>query len=355
VQQVMYAEKSRNPFVTDVRLTSVALRARWQVMPVQELHLLAMADAYLRGRWLGGGGTERPVTSLPAGKGTVPVTRVSGACRPVRVRSASEFAHALGGFAVERCGGAHEVERAAARAQAEGVPLWIARRTAPSPVGPVSVAVDRRTVRVDVWGEGAPVVRLRAPEGVSLDRRSPSRGLVLIVDDVAAALTVTRSNWSAGSSGVTVELPGRRWELFRRSKRSSQLTCNGHPVALLIVPAPVGAGVPLLPLALAEFSSADPLDAVMTHALAVSFGLGDGSGAVRFGIRGGDGEGAAAWDQPWFTGVGSGSGDSGPGAGGDGWGGDGGGGDSGGGDSGGGGGDSGGGGGDGGGGGGGGG
>lgn len=326
-EQYLYRETSRNPFASlaRVRLSAFALRTGFRMAPVEELHLLAMADAYLRGQWLGGGGAERPLGALPEGPGIVPVTRVSGSSRPARVRRAAEFAHALGGLAVERCGGPQEVGRAAAVAQAEGVPLWIARRRAPSPGGPVSVAVDRRTVRVDVWAEGAPAVRIRAPRGASRDPRYPSRGLLITVGDVPAGLEVFRPGRLLTRSGVVVETPGRRWHLFRRSRRSSELTCNGHAVAVLTVPPPVRTGVPLLPLAHADFASADPLDAVMTHALAVSFGLGDGTGAVRFGVRGRRGphqDDPGAWGLPWFTGVGSGSGDSGPGAGGDGWGGD---------------------------------
>ncbi|WP_406726278.1 hypothetical protein WJ438_18760 [Streptomyces sp. GD-15H] len=61
------------------------------------------------------------------------------------------------------------------RARSEGVPLWIARRFAPGPAGPVAVAVDRRLIRVDVWGPHAPVVRIRAPYGFHRDTPEPSK------------------------------------------------------------------------------------------------------------------------------------------------------------------------------------
>ncbi|MGW4726215.1 hypothetical protein [Streptomyces sp. NPDC004291] len=56
-----------------------------------------------------------------------------------------------------RCGGPERVAEPAARARAEDVPLWMARRYAEGPAGPVAVAVDRRLVRVDVFGAHGPV------------------------------------------------------------------------------------------------------------------------------------------------------------------------------------------------------
>jgi hypothetical protein len=63
-----------------------------------------------------------------------------------------------------------------ARARAEGVPLWIARRFAPGPLGQLTVAVDRSLVRVDVGGPHAPVLRLRAPYGFRPEAPEASRG-----------------------------------------------------------------------------------------------------------------------------------------------------------------------------------
>jgi hypothetical protein len=152
MSQVLYEERSRNPLARTVELTEGGLRRGGRTTPLAELNLGAMAEAYLRGCWLGGGGAERSLASLPQGSGTVPVTRVTGTTTPLRVRRAADFARALGELAVRRCGGVEQVGVLFVRAHAEGVPLWIARRYAPGPAGPVAVAVDRRSVRVDVWG-----------------------------------------------------------------------------------------------------------------------------------------------------------------------------------------------------------
>src|SRR5687768_4424581 len=151
MSQVLYGERSRNPLARTVELTEGGLRRGGRTTPVAELNLGAMAEAYLRGYWLGGAGAERSLASLPQGTGTVPVTRVTGTTTPLKVRRAADFARALGESAVRGCGGADQVAALAARAHAEGVPLWIARRYAPGPAGPVAVTVDRRLVRVDVW------------------------------------------------------------------------------------------------------------------------------------------------------------------------------------------------------------
>ncbi|WP_263168904.1 hypothetical protein [Streptomyces sp. SCSIO ZS0520] len=202
-----------------MRLTEDGLRAHGRTMPCAELNLGAMAEAYRRGHWLGGGGTERPLELLPQGTGVVPVTRATGTSRPVEVRHAAEFARALGELAVRQCGGPEQVAALAARAEAEGVPLWIARRQAPGPAGPVTVAVDRRLARVDVWGPGAPVVRLRAPEGFSR-LISPSQGLALTVGEVPAELRLRKKLRKAKSS-VRVGLDARAWVLRRETPDSS--------------------------------------------------------------------------------------------------------------------------------------
>ncbi len=320
----MYAEQSWNPLARTVELTGGWLKRGSRLTPLAELHVVAMADAYLRGQWLGGGGSERPFAYFPSGTGIVPVTRITGSTKPVRARRAAEFARSLGDMAVRWSGGPAAVAALAARAWAEGVPLWIARRAANGPGGPVMVAVDRRSVRVDVWSPSAPVVRIRAPYGVSADRRNISRGLLLTVGEMPAMLAVTFARRKPERS-VVVEIPQRRWELTRVDARSSRLTCNGYSVALLARPRP-GAAMPgavLLPLADVWHDSPDPLDAVMAHTFAVAFGLGDATGTVRFRAHARPVPSTAeplAWDRPWFTNLGSGSDDNGSGGGaGDGW------------------------------------
>ncbi|GAB2571360.1 hypothetical protein GCM10027168_00060 [Streptomyces capparidis] len=319
-----YTETSRFPLARTVHLTDDGLRVGFGETSFGELNLPAMADSRLRGRWLGAGGAERPFAELPQGPGTVPVTRATGSCKPVRVRRAAEFAHVLGELAVRLSGGPEHVAAAAARAHAEGVPLWIARRYAPGPAGPVAVAVDRRLVRVDVWGPGAPVVRLRATHTplTADDLHLPGRGLLLTVGGAPAALTVT-SSVRKSRRKVIVGLSDRRWELVRVNSRASRLSRDGRPVADLVRPLrPVpDRRTGLLPLAgVDHHPAADPLDAVMAHTLAVSFGLGDGSGTVRFRYRRRH-DHDPAWDEPWHTGLGTSGDDSGGGAGGDGWGG----------------------------------
>ncbi|MFJ8535602.1 hypothetical protein [Streptomyces sp. NPDC093591] len=341
MSQVRYSEQSWNPLARTVELTEDRLRNGGRSTPLSELNLGAMAEAFLRGCWLGGGGSERPLQRLTHGTGVVPVTRVTGTTSPVRVRQAAEFAHRLGELAVWRCGGPDQVAALATLARAEGVPLWIARRIAPGPAGPIAVAVDRRLVRVDVWGPHAPAVRIRAPYGFRRDAPDPAQGLRLTIGDVAAELELSKKLRRSKSS-VEVRLPGQHWVLRRENAVSSRLLRNERPVALLERPPrrPVlEPGAVLRPLSPVRYESPDPLDAVMAQAFAVAFGLGDTTGWARFRSqrRPLDGGEPIAldewWDRAWFSNLGNSSADNEPG-GGDGWGGDGGGGgDSGGGDS----------------------
>jgi len=340
VSQVLYGERSWNPLARTVELTGYGLRRGGRTTPLHELNLAAMAEAFQRGHWLGGGGTERPLERLAAGPGLVPVTRLTGTTKPMKVRRAAEFARALGELAVRHCGGPEQVTALAVRARAEGVPLWIARRFAPGPAGPIAVAVDRNLVRVDVWGPDAPVVRIRAPYGFHRGGDDPSRGLRVTVGDVAAELRFGMKRRKS-KRRVTVRLPGQTWELRRESATSSWLLRDERRVALLTrprgrpEPEPGSVLVPLTPV---RYESPDPLDAVMAQAFAVAFGIGDTTGEARFRAerrRAGVGEPIASgerWDRPWFSNLGRGRDDNEPG-GADGWGADGGdGGDSGGGD-----------------------
>ncbi|ODA75341.1 hypothetical protein APS67_000502 [Streptomyces sp. AVP053U2] len=332
VSRVLYGEQSWNPLARTVELSGDRLRRGGRSTPLSELNLHAMAEAFQRGNWLGGGGAERPLAWLPAGAGAVPVTRVTGTSTPVKVRRAAEFARTLGELAVRQCGGPDRVAALAARARAEGVPLWIARRTAAGPAGPVTVAVDRRLVRVDVWGPGAPVVRIRAPRGFDPDSFEPSRGLRLTVGEVAAEAVLTKRLRKSKRS-VEVGLPDRRWVLRRENAESSWLLRDERPVALLR--RPPSRPVPerdtvLLPLAPVRYEGPDPLDAVMAQVFAVAFGIGDTTGSARFrsGRRPvGSDEPLVAddewWGRPWFSNLGRGRDDNEPG-GGDGWGSDGG-------------------------------
>ncbi|MDQ0687824.1 hypothetical protein QFZ56_006787 [Streptomyces achromogenes] len=340
MNQVLYGERSWNPLARTVDLTEDHVRRGGRTTPLSELNLAAMAEAFQRGYWLGGGGTERPLERLAEGAGVVPVTRATGAAMPVRVRQAAEFARRLGELAVRRCGGPAQVAALADRARAEEVPLWIARRFAPGPAGPITVAVDRRLARVDVWGPHAPVVRIRAPHGFTPYAPEQSAGLRLTVDGVAAQLALKRK-LRRSRSHVEVRLPGQRWVLRRENALTSRLLRDERCVALLSRPPRRPApepGAVLLPLAPVRYESPDPLDAVMAQVFAVAFGLGDTTGSARFRSerRPASGSGPVAadegWDRPWFTNLGKGSDDNEPG-GGDGWGadgGDGGGGDSGG-------------------------
>ncbi|MFF7646162.1 hypothetical protein [Streptomyces canus] len=336
MSQVLYSERSWNPLARTVELTEDGLRVGGWTMPLSELNLGAMAEAFQRGYWLGGGGSERPMQRLPEGAGVVPVTRVTGTARPVRVRQCAKFARELGAMAVRQCGGPQQVAALATRAQAEGVPLWIARRHTPGPAGPVTVALDRRLGRVDVWGPQAPVVRIRAPHGFQPDAADPSKGVRLTVGDVPAQLSF-RKKLRKSRSSVEVRLPDRHWVLRRESPLTSWLLCGERRVALLTCPPrrPVLApGTLLRPLAEVPYESTDPLDAVMAHVFAVAFGLGDATGIARFrpdgrpAMVGGEPFATdATWDLPWFSNLGSGGNDN---ESGDGWGWDGDGGDAGG-------------------------
>ncbi|MET7292192.1 hypothetical protein ABZS79_08610 [Streptomyces griseoloalbus] len=326
MSQVLYGEQSRNPLARTVELTENRLRRGARTTPLDELNLGAMAEAFLRGCWLGGGGTERPLESLAQGPGAVPVTRVTGTTTPLKVRRAADFARALGDLAVRRCGGAHQVAALAARAQAEGVPLWIARRYAPGPAGPVAVAVDRRLVRVDVWGPHAPAVRLRAPYGFRGDSTDPGSGLLMTVGDVTAHLDL-RKRLRKSKSSVEIRLPDRHWTLRRENAVSSWLLRDDRRVALLTRPERGSAPAPgtvLLPLAAVHHETPDPLDAVMAHAVGVSFGLGDTTGLARFrAARRRHEPETETWERPWYSNLGTGRDDNESG-GGDGWGSDGG-------------------------------
>lgn len=332
MDEVLYGERSWNPLARLVELTGDRLRDGGRTTPLTEVNLAAMAEAFQRGRWLGGGGTERALDGLAQGAGVVPVTRVTGTTMLVRVRQTARFARTLGELAVRRCGGPAQVAALAERARAEQVPLWIARRFAPGPAGPIAVAVDRRLVRVDVWGPHAPVVRIRAPHGFpSPHAGDPSRGLRLTVDDVAAELTL-RKKLRKSKSSVDVRLPGRHWALRREDALTSRLLRDDRRVALLTRPPrrpSFEPGTVLLPLTPVEYESADPLDAVMAQVFAVAFGLGDTTGLARFPsqrrpVSGGEpvafDEG---WDRPWFSNLGTSVHDNESG-GGDGWGSDGG-------------------------------
>ncbi|GGY74912.1 hypothetical protein [Streptomyces omiyaensis] len=331
--EILYGERSRNPLARTVELTEDGIRRGSRLTPLGELNLAAMAEAYRRGQWLGGGGSERTLDRLPEGPGIVPVIRATGTSTPVKVRRAADFARELGTLAVRLSGGPERVDELARRADAEGVPLWLARRTAPAPAGDVTVAVDRRLVRVDAWGPHAPAVRLRAPYGFHHDEPDPSRGLTLTVGDTPAALRLAHRKLRRSKSVVEAELPGRLWELRRHGPTSSWLLRDGRRVALLSRPprrrSPARPDALLLPLSPVGLETSDPLDAVMAHAFAASFGLGDTTGLARFPSQWRPREGyepAAVdtdWNRPWYTNIGTGGDDNSPG-GGDGWGSDGG-------------------------------
>ncbi|AZP22552.1 hypothetical protein EJC51_44675 [Streptomyces aquilus] len=331
MSQVLYGERSWNPLARTVELTPDQLRRGGRTTPLSELNLAAMAEAFQRGCWLGGGGAERPLERLPEETGVVPVTRVTGTTTPVRARQAAEFAHALGELAVRQCGGPDQVAALGAQARSEGVPLWIARRFATGPAGPITVAVDRRLVRVDVWGPHAPVVRIRAPQGFVGDTSDPSKGLRLTVGDTTARLGLTKK-LRKSKCLVEVTLSGQHWVLRRENAVSSWLLRDERRVALLERPRRRPVPEPdsvLLPLSPVRYVSSDPLDAVMAQVFAVSFGLGDGTGLARFRaerrpVTGGEPIAADDdWDRAWFSNLGTGSDDNDSG-GGDGWGSDGG-------------------------------
>jgi hypothetical protein len=183
-----------------------------------------------------------------------------------------------------------------------------------------------------------PPVRLRGPLGMPAGPRAAGL-LDVTVGDARAAVSVTESLRKSKRS-LAVRAPQGTWELWRHDAWSSRLLRDGRVVALLSRPRPNrrNDGGPLRPLAEVRYeAAADLLDGVMAHFFAVAFGLGDGTGAIRFGShrpqQQQDPSNPVAWGMPWYTGVGYSSHDSGPGAGGDGWGGGDGGGGGGGGDS----------------------
>ncbi|MFC8222988.1 hypothetical protein ACFUTY_33055 [Streptomyces sp. NPDC057362] len=334
MSEVLYGERSWNPLARIVELSEDGLRRGGRTTPLSELNLGAMAEAFHRGCWLGGGGAERPLEGLAEGAGVVPVTRITGTATPVRVRQAAEFARTLGELAVRRCGGPDQVASLAERSRAEGVPLWIARRHAPGPAGPVTVAVDRRLVRVDVWGPHAPVVRIRAPHGFDRESAQPAKGLRLTVGEATAQLSL-KKKLRKSKSCVEVRLPGlpgQHWVLRREDSTTSSLLRDERRVALLTRPPHQPAAEPgsvLRPLAPVRYESADPLDAVMAQVFSVAFGLGDTTGLARFRsvrrpVSGGEPVATdEAWDRPWYSNLGFGGDDNGSGDG-DGWGADGG-------------------------------
>ncbi|MFK8909065.1 hypothetical protein, partial [Streptomyces sp. YS-3] len=331
MSQALYTERSWNPLARTVELTEEDLRRGGHVTSLGELNLAAMAEAFQRGQWLGGGGTERPLDQLPAGSGILPVTRVTGTTTLVKVRQTAEFAQQLGELAVRHCGGPAQLTALAEQARVEGVPLWMARRYAPGPAGQVGVAVDRRLVRVDVWGPGAPTVRIRAPRGFLSSNTDQAQGLRMTVGDVPAVLVLKRK-LRKSKSYAQARLPQGTWELRRASPMSSWLLRDGQRVALLERPPrrpDLDPGTVLLPLAPVHYESPNPLDAVMAQAFAVTFGLGDTTGTARFRLQRSHTSASEpvatddSWGRPWFSNLGSGGEDNEAG-GSDGWGSDGG-------------------------------
>ncbi|MER0240817.1 hypothetical protein AAHZ94_01990 [Streptomyces sp. HSW2009] len=324
MSDVCYAEKSWNPLASTVELTTLTLRAEGRRTALAHLNLVAMGEAFLRGQWVGGGGSERVLGDGPAGGGVVPVVRASGSVMLVKARRAREFAQALGQLAVAQSGGAEAVAALAAQAQHDGVPLWIARRQSSGPTGEmITVTVDRRLVRADVWGPGTPVIRLRGPYGMPARHRDAASMLTVTIGEQPATLSVTHS-WRKSQRTVSLQSAQGHWELRRRNGRASRLLRNGQLVAELSrAQAADHRGRPLLPLADVWYESRDPLDALVAQFFAIAFALGDGTGSIRFGTRRpapSPGE-PIAWEQPWFTHIGGGSEDSGGGSdGADGWG-----------------------------------
>lgn len=53
--EVLYEDTTRHPLLASVRLTATELKMSDRRMPAKELNAVAMAEACLRGRWLGGG------------------------------------------------------------------------------------------------------------------------------------------------------------------------------------------------------------------------------------------------------------------------------------------------------------
>lgn len=307
---VVYENRTWNPLLSSVRLTTSEVKLGICRMPPKELNVAAMADAYLRGRWLGGGGLERDLEQLPEGAGFVPVIRLSGSSAPFKVRQAAELVRHLGPWMVRACGGAEAVEAAARQAAAEGVPLWIARRTAHGPAGDLTVAVDRRSVRADVRGPNAPAVRLRGRLTERTQQRKLAAQTAVSVGDSPATLSVLQPGTSMGlgrSGQATLRTEQSCWELVQQDDRSSRLIRDGHPVAWLIRPPSGQRDALLLPLADVRHETPDPLDAVMAHFFAVSFGLGKHTGVLRFGmntrVRLPEPNDHDQWEWSWHTGL----------------------------------------------------
>lgn len=308
-EEVVFEDRTWHPLRSSVRLTDREVKLSICRMPPEELNVVAMADAYLRGRWLGGGGMERALEEIPKGHGTVPITRVTGACAPFTVRHASALVGHLGPWLVRASGGAQAVEAAMERAAHEGVPLWITRRTAPGPAGEVRVAVDRRSVRADVWGPNAPAVRLRGRLAERTNQRTLAAQAAVSVGDTPASLSVVEPGvFSPGRGQVTLTTEQGCWELVHQDNRSSRLARDGHPVAWLIRPPRGRNDALLLPLADVRLETPDPLDAVMAHFFAVSCGLGKHTGVLRFGIHRRAGplpkpNDPDQWGRSWHTGL----------------------------------------------------
>ncbi|MFF0727509.1 hypothetical protein [Streptomyces sp. NPDC004134] len=318
-ETVVYAEKSWHPRAAKVRLTTDTLSAgRGPRVRVRDMNLMAMAEAYLRGKWLGGRGMERELARIRNGPGVVPLIHVTGSAHVIRVRQAAAFARALGELAVELSGGPREVTAARRRAEEEGVPLWMARRSAAGPHGGlVTVAVDRRLIRADVWAEdapGTPAVRLRGEAGLTneeLQTRNPP--LTVTVAGRPAVLTVLDSSvrgWVAVLRTVKVQ-----WELEGRDVESSRLLRGGRPVALLTRRQDWEVRyAPVEPLMDVRYETADPLDAVVAHFFGAVCGAGDENALIRLGTMhpvqdpygtGGTDGASRGWDDPWPTNLGS--------------------------------------------------
>ncbi|OEU95976.1 hypothetical protein [Streptomyces oceani] len=367
----LYHEPTGNPFDKPVRLCAEHLRIGRQRVPLGELNLPAMADAYLRGSWLGGAGSEQPLWHVEMAR-AVPVTRISGSTFLVRPLQPAVFAQELGELAVRASGGPETVAWHAQRAAEEEVPLWIARRWAHGPHGLVSVAVDRLSQRVDVWAvdtsaptepetpaaavpvsssesparpnspvspdssvsPGPPAsphpsaspVRIRAPYGLVTGSADPARGLRLTIGpdsvDLDIADLVPRLDQQSIASTLTVRTPHHEWLLRKAGWRSSELLRDTHPIATIRKPGRRRAPEPLLALATVEYGDCDPQDVLLIHALAVAFRLGRFTGGVRLAPQNRLRDTTRdVWGQPWWTGVGSCPGDSGLGAAHDEWGG----------------------------------
>ncbi|WP_052847384.1 hypothetical protein [Streptomyces avicenniae] len=301
----VYTEPGRNPLRRGVALDDAYLYAGGRV-PLGHLNLAAMADAFLRGQWLGGGGGVRPLDLPGAPPGNVPVTLVSGATRPLYPKDPREFAQRLGELAVHHSGGPHGVAAQAARAAAEGVPLWLARRVAASPAGPVTVTLDRALARADVWADGLPAARLRGPAGRPAERAGLAAGLALSLGTALASLVPARARDGGGQ--VTVASAHGRWTLRHVDRRSSAVLRDGRPVAALTRPprrsAARGSRPLLRPLvAVRHAGGAEPLDAVVAHLLAAVCGVGDATGSIRLGSHTSLLGMPGGWVASWFTDV----------------------------------------------------